>query len=652
MRFKGWIVLYFCCIFSSFAQSSTEKTYLYNGMQVVWMPDATNADVDVCFFVKNQPIIEQKVGMAQMVSSLLLQQKTVKGIPDIVDYQKDKGILISGNGQFLMASFKQERCDDAMNLFYQMVTKPTFSEPGLDILRQEFMMPLNREDSAELLSKELFNKFSFGFQHPSSNFMQQSDVFKIKIADLMSYHQNAYTPKNVILVVSGRYDKTTLKKTIEQTFGKWKATEATIPIVKTNKPPVPNQVFLVNRLETKRTIITMGYSLDVNPSMEDVRRCYLLAEIIQRVFTNNGFEQVHVELHPERYTGNFQLSFQTSHEQTKTRLDEANTILKDIYLGRINEAAFDAVKKDILVKWGTATPEQRLENNLLLFGNGNIEIEATEVSNWKEIGIEQLKVASFKYLKPTNLNIIAIGDIDTYYNTLQSLGNVQVVNEQGMSAKYTPKEKKWSLNPYIQNYLKACNAQLLQQHKNVRMVYQGEFLGKPVFLEQFQEKDFTFFSLSTADIHIKKQSTDGKFVFLSEFGRSVQIDSVNAKEALIFSQIYPESVFEQWKINIASKEIMVENIPAVELSIKLPSGKTILSYFSKETGLKIKTLFSKIINGDVTSQEIFYDNYQQTIIGKLPTTIIINEKGMSLKLDLQKVEADINKGDYDFSIDK
>jgi zinc protease len=147
--------------------------------------------------------------------------------------------------------------DRALELLGEVVQRPAFLAKDFERVRGEWLDSLASERQepqrlASLAALRLLN----GPVHGAPVRGSVPDVKKLKLDDLRDFHRRAFVPKSSALVVVGKFDKESLKKSIERHFGTWQGGAPLKPLP-FSPPPAPEKtrVVVVDRPDSVQSAV-------------------------------------------------------------------------------------------------------------------------------------------------------------------------------------------------------------------------------------------------------------------------------------------------------------------------------------------------------------------------------------------------------------
>jgi len=221
------------------------KTKLKNGIPVFIAPDPNGQPfVRINVMVRGGSYLDPKgkEGLADFVGDLMRSGGTEKTPADKLDEEietlaaqiRTNFDLTSGSA-FL--EILQQDFQKGLGLFMEVLTQPAFAQDRLDLAKKQARLGLEqRNDSANSIAGYQMNFLLNGEDHYSSANLTEASLNAITREDLKAFHARVFHPSNLVLAVSGKFDKKALLDTLNKTFGELKPAKGAEV---SPKPPAP-----------------------------------------------------------------------------------------------------------------------------------------------------------------------------------------------------------------------------------------------------------------------------------------------------------------------------------------------------------------------------------------------------------------------------
>ena len=243
--------------------SEAQVFTLPNGLKVILRPTPGVGIVSIVFGAKGGVLGEtpQTNGLGTLMSQLSLKGAGDMTARQIAEFFADAGGAINaefGNNSTLwQATVLAPGGPKALDILADVVTKPTFAQSELDILRPESLATIDQQDEQwqRQLMKFFREKFFAGSPYQMLPSGQRDVVAKATIAQICDYHAEHVKAGSSVLTVFGEFDPSAMRATIEQQFAAVPAGSASMTIAPQVKIEEPGQYVLPTTNTTAGIIV-------------------------------------------------------------------------------------------------------------------------------------------------------------------------------------------------------------------------------------------------------------------------------------------------------------------------------------------------------------------------------------------------------------
>ena len=335
-----------------------------------------------------------------------------------------------------------------LKIFADVLLRPDFSEKRVDIARKHLIEGLRRQndDPKEIAGREINRAIYAG--HPLGNVPTPETANAITRQGMVDFHRRFFRVDNMILAVSGDFDRTALLRELNAVFGKASALPATVmPDIPQPAPAFAAET-IYGRKEVNQTVIRMGH-LGVTKESPDLYALRILDYILGGSFTSRLTMEIrtnqglayNVDSHFEigrRYTGSFIAETETKAESTA----RAITLMKEIITGMTREPVTDqelnAAREYIInsFMFGFTSPASIVSQRARLeyYGYAPDYLERYR-DNISKVTKEDVLAAARRNLKPEAFKLVVIGDAAKFDKPLASFGSVRELDLKPKSEK-------------------------------------------------------------------------------------------------------------------------------------------------------------------------------------------------------------------------
>ncbi len=229
-----------------------EVVTLSNGLKVYVVTNDEQPVVNFRLQVFAGDAYDTKLGTASMAASLLTKgagERDATSIASTMDgIGANYGASTSGEAFTVSASGLIKHMDIILDVFSDMVLRPTFDQAELEKLKPQMVAGIKSEKGdAGTIAQSMARKVIYGFDHPYAVSATEESVESISVNDLKSYHKNFFKPNNATLAVIGDITADEIKPILEEKLGSWKKGRVVKNDISSGEPSSPDVVYYVER---------------------------------------------------------------------------------------------------------------------------------------------------------------------------------------------------------------------------------------------------------------------------------------------------------------------------------------------------------------------------------------------------------------------
>jgi len=425
-----------------------ERVVLECGMPVYLLRDTELPIINMTAMVRTGSVYEpnSKSGLAGMTGTLMRSGGAGGLTPEKMDDELEfmasaveSGIGIDMGTVSLTTLTKN--LDRTLRIFRDVLLSPDFSEKRIEIARNQAIEGLRRQndDPKEIAGREIGRAIYAG--HPLGSVATFDSIASITRQDMLDFHGRFFRLDNMILTVSGDFDRTALLKELNAVFGPIsKKSALAAPMI-----PQPQSLFrpevIYAKKDVNQTVIRMGH-LGLTKDSPDIYAVRILDYILGGSFTSRLTTEIrtnrglaynvgsHFDI-GRRFTGSFIAETETKAESTiktiglikeiitrMTREPVSDQELKTAREFMINSFMFGFTSPAIIVSQRARLEYYGYPDNYLDKYRDNIA----------RVTKEDVLNAARKYLKPESFKLVLVGDASKFDGKLSSLGDVRTLD--------------------------------------------------------------------------------------------------------------------------------------------------------------------------------------------------------------------------------
>lgn len=429
----------------AFTPPKAERQVLSNGMILYLMEDHELPIIRVEAMVKTGSIYEpaEKIGLAGITGGVMRTGGTRSHTGNEVDELTDQlaidlsvGIGSDAGGAGLDVLKKD--FDQGLALFADVLMNPVFEEEKLQIAKNNAIeMIRRRNDRPSSIAGREFNKQIYGADNPYGREATEGTVRSIARADLIAFHEKYFAPNNMILGVTGDFDKKEMVAKIEKAFAGWKKKKIDFPKVPAVVERKEGGVYEVVRPITQ-TQIRIGH-LGIKQDNPDYFALSIMDDILgSGGFTSRLFRDVRTQrgiaysVGSALRAGNFERGIflaygetrvETTHQAISTIIDHIRKIREEPVTDEELKRAKESFLNSFIFSFSSPAQIVSRQMSLEYYGLPSDFLERYRDNVAKVTKEDILRVAR-KYLHPEQLVIFVVGDDGRFDKPLSSLGKV------------------------------------------------------------------------------------------------------------------------------------------------------------------------------------------------------------------------------------
>ncbi len=283
------------------ATNAMQKRQLSNGLTLLLQRNPALPIVDIQAYFMGGVRVEtpETNGLTRFMAHLLLKGTPYRSANDIAAAFDAMGGSIeanSGNNSFFVrAACLTEDLPQALDIFADVIMRPTFPQAEVDKTRRLMIAALKRQQDdwrAEL--RNVFHTTHFTSSpyrlRPAGD---AAALEQLKRADVAAFHQRYAVPNNMVLAIVGDIDVERTAALVERAFTGFQPREVTFPDIAVD--PAPTQT----RREVKQTrkqvaAIQVGFAGTTIDNAEDRYALHILDAVMSGIGFPGGW--LHTEL--------------------------------------------------------------------------------------------------------------------------------------------------------------------------------------------------------------------------------------------------------------------------------------------------------------------------------------------------------------------
>ena len=426
-----------------------QQVTLANGMQLFLLEDHELPLISVSVRIRAGSIYEppDKIGLAAITGTVMRTGGTLNRTGDEIDEQLEliaasveTGIGLNSGSAFV--SVLKKDIDVGLDILADVLMNPAFSEDKIMLAKIQHRSSIaRRNDNVGPIAAREFKKLIYGPDSVYARHTEYATIGGISRDDLVAFHEKFYGPNNMMLGIWGDFDTDIMIRKIEKAFEGWEKVDVKLPKVPPVKYEFPKTVNMIRKDDVNQSNIYLGHigGLRSNP---DYFALILMNRILGSGFTSRLFKNVRSReglaysvfgIYSANYDfpGLFYVGCQTRSAATikaiRAMIEEVRkmtesevtseelALAKDSYL---NSFVFNFDSKGDIVR------------RLMTYAYYDYPLDFLQKTkeNVEKVTKEDILRVAKKYLRPDDVQILAVGRPEDFDEPLSVLGSVKEID--------------------------------------------------------------------------------------------------------------------------------------------------------------------------------------------------------------------------------
>lgn len=390
------------------------------------------------------------IGLASVTAAMMREGTTSKTTTQISEQLETMAATLSvGTGMSSLdatvsGSALTEHLDALFGMMADVLLSPTFPDDEFAKYRQRSQAQLqSQRASPGFLAQELWSRVVNG-DHPSSRIsMTPGDLGKITRSQMAEFHKTRFGPDHAVIAVAGDISYDAARKLIESQLGAWQKVGTPAP-VSADPPSSPGgRVFLVDRANSVQTNFIVGAQA-INRNDPDYDALQLMNAVVGGGPTGRLFTRLREEkgytygaysgLTAGRFKGPWFATTDVRSDVTEPALTDLMEELRQIRDVVVPSKELQDKKRSLVASFALSleSPQQVLNYYVTRW---LYRLPADYWDKYPErvmsVTPAQVQAMARKYLDPSRVNIVAVGDGKKVEDILKKFGPLEVYDTEG-----------------------------------------------------------------------------------------------------------------------------------------------------------------------------------------------------------------------------
>jgi zinc protease len=426
---------------------------LANGLQLIVLEDRRVPRVNFQLIIPGAGGYYDPAGQAGLasVTATMMREGTAKRTSAELSEQLETMAAsvavstgMSASEASVSGSALTEYVDRVFDIFADVLLNPAFDEDELARYKKRTQAGLiQQRTNPGFLGSELYSRIMYG-DHPAGRVSITPDgLEKVTRTAMVDFHRARYVPDHAALAISGDISLAEARKLVEAKLAGWKKAGTPAPATADPPAPGPAKVSFVGRPKSVQTNLMVGA-----PAISRTDPDYDVVEVMNRIIGGGPTGRLFLVLREEkgytygaysnlsapRWRGAWTASTQVRTEVTGDALRDLLAEVRKLREEEISDKEFTDHKRAMVGSFARAleTPQAVLSYYVTSW---RYDLPADYWDKYPErieaVTKAQVQAAARKYLEPSKLQIVAVGDPATGPGVLKEFGTVEVYDADG-----------------------------------------------------------------------------------------------------------------------------------------------------------------------------------------------------------------------------
>lgn len=426
-----------------FSLPGIEKTKLSNGLSL-WIVQRHSLPIVSMNLVLNAGgMVEtaEKSGIASMTASMLNQGTKTRSAVDISNGLQSIGASVNAGAGFDSSTVSMQtitkNLDGALGYFADEVTNPSFPDTEYKSLKGRLLNSLRqRKSNSAAIASVVYDKVLYGNQTYGRQLTgDEKSVGSLSRDDVAHFYDTYYRPNNATLIVVGDVQPADIKARLEKAFSNWKPGDVRPASLGSQQMMAKPAIYVVDKPGAAQSSVSIG-QVGIDRSNPD----YYAVEVMNSILGGGSTARLFMNLRQDKgYTygaysgfsyrkgaGPFAASGEIQIVSTKEAVQEFIKELNGIRGTRPVTPAELEVNKQAFIRsfpagFETVGGTSAQLANLVTYGLGDSYFNEY-ITKINAVTIDDVKRVANKYLDPSKMAIVIVGDKKVIEPSLKSLG--------------------------------------------------------------------------------------------------------------------------------------------------------------------------------------------------------------------------------------
>ena len=337
-----------------------------------------------------------------------------------------------------------EHTDEVLAIYTDVLMNPAFPEEKIALSQNQGRSAISRRnDDAQSIAFREFDELIFGSDHPLARSPEYATLDAIEQADLMEFHRQYVVPNNIILGVWGDFEMDAMVAKLEKAFGDWPSSD---DFERPAPPESPEEtlygVNLVAKDDVTQSSILLGHIGEVQQDDPDYPAVTVMNQVLSGGFSSRLFQNVRDDqglaysvfgayTAPYDRNGDFYAGVMTKSESTvqatRSVLHEIERLREEPPTAEEILQAKDSYLNSFVFRFDTRSEIVSRMMTYEYYGYPADFLDQVK-SGIEAVTADDVHRVAEKYLKPDQVQILAVGNPSDFDEPLSVLGEVTEID--------------------------------------------------------------------------------------------------------------------------------------------------------------------------------------------------------------------------------
>jgi len=437
-----------------------EQLELPNGLQLFLVEDHEYPTIDMRALVRTGSIYEpkEKIGLAALTGRVLRTGGTVSKTGDDIDKELESiaariEVSIRQTSGNIIVSLLKEDLDQVLGILADMLMNPAFREDKIDLAKiMEKSSISRRNDDIGQITRREFRKLIYGKDGPYARHTEYSTIDAVTREDIVKFYEIFFHPNNTIMAVWGDFNSKEMASKLEKTLGAWKGKDIMLAPIPEVKYDYKYTVNFIDKPDVNQSNIMIGHIGGLMndpdlPALSVMNSILSYERMVKKIRTDEGLAYSVWGVYGAEYQhpGIFTCGAQTKSESTVYAIELMLEELKRITCEEVSDEELAKAKDEYLNGYVfNFDSRAKIVNRMMAYAYYGYPLDFMEKIK-KEVEKvtkkDVLRVAK-KYLQPDKVQILVVGNKETFDKPLSTLGEVNNIDISIPAPEKTANEEK------------------------------------------------------------------------------------------------------------------------------------------------------------------------------------------------------------------